>query len=58
MFYVSGLGPCLVIKKEALKCNTDMREETLNLDYRFREGLKVSAARKLTCQKFCTLEKR
>ena len=53
-------GPiCWVIEKEAMKYNLDARKEMLNMDSRFREGLKVSAAPKLTCQKFLSIfEKR
>ena len=42
-----------------MKYNMDAKKEMLNLESRFREGLKVSAAPKLTCQKFLSiLEKR
>ena len=38
-----------VMEKEALKYNMDVRKETFDMDERFREGLKVSAASILTC---------
>ena len=42
-----------------MKYNMDARKETFNMDNRFKEGLKVYAAPKLTCQKLLSiLEKR
>ena len=52
-----GHSPWLM-EKEAMKYNMNARKVTLNMDYRFREDLKVSAALKLICQKFLSTSER